>query len=202
MHRSLEKMEINIADNLLAPNKYSRPGMSEKRRGFLGLEIHYVQNPGTSAKANRNYFELRKGGKHSYGSAHYIIDLDGSIIRMIPDSEIAYSSGGTLYKPGIKEALGHPPYLSTVSIEFCHPQITGKPSRETYNSLVKLSGFLCLKYSWTSSNVYRHWDLSNDKKWGPTGKECPKFFVDFPTAWIRFKEDVDKIIRKQNDTKN
>lgn len=50
-----------VQADLLTVNPWSRPGTPLEK--IDGIVIHYVGNPGTTAKANRNYFEsLSSGG--------------------------------------------------------------------------------------------------------------------------------------------
>ena len=172
---------IKIKEKLLTKNRWSRPG--RKRKGVKGIEIHYVANAGTSAKFNRRWFEGHKNGKTGFGSTQYIIDLNGNIVQIIPDEEIAYSSGGRKYKEGIKEKLGTPPYHNTLSIECTHTENDGKMTDETYNSLIELCTYLCNKYKLDSRNLYLHYDC--------TGKICHKWFVDNLDEWKIFKNSVE-----------
>jgi len=82
---------LNIISDYLTVNEFSRPG--KRLREVRGLVLHWVANPGSTAKANRDFFEGRKHGKNGYGSAHYIVDMDGSIIQCIPENEMAYHCG-------------------------------------------------------------------------------------------------------------
>ena len=78
----------------------------------MAIVIHYVGNPGTTAKANRNYFEsLSSGETETYASSHFIVGLEGEVIQCIPLTEIAYASN-------IRNE-------DTVAIEVCHPDETG-----------------------------------------------------------------------------
>ena len=46
--------------------------------------IHYVANPGTSAKQNWNYFNNLKdqnGDNATSASSHFVIGLDGEILQ-------------------------------------------------------------------------------------------------------------------------
>ena len=163
-----------VIEKLLTVNKYSRPGT--KRQKTTKIAVHYVANPGTTATANRNYFEnCRKTG--TYVSSHYVIGLKGEIIRCVPDDEIAYCTNDAN------------PY--SISIECCHPDWTGKFTDKTYASLVQLCAALLRKYSLTADDLIRHHDV--------TGKVCPKCFVaaskggtddEELTAWKRFRADV------------
>ena len=58
-----------------------------------------------------------------------------------------------------------------------------KFTKETYQSLVELVGWLCQRFGLTSEQVIRHYDV--------TGKNCPKYFVEHEDEWEQFKKDVD-----------
>jgi N-acetylmuramoyl-L-alanine amidase CwlA len=47
---------------------------------------------------------------------------------------------------------------------------------------VELVAFLCGKFNLTMDNVIRHYDV--------TGKNCPKYYVENPDAWIQMKSDI------------
>ena len=79
---------MQITKMLIEPNIYSRPQIQLKK--VTKIAVHYIGNPGTSAKANRNYFDNLKNTHAAYASAHYIIGLDGEIIQCVPENEVAY----------------------------------------------------------------------------------------------------------------
>ena len=176
--------EIKIIKDFLSKNKYSRPG--RLLSSVNGIVIHWVANPRTSAKANRNYFENRKGGKYGYGSAHFFCDLDGDIIQVIPEKEVAYNCGARSYIDGIQAKLGRWPNGTTLSIECCHEDWAGEMSNETYGALVKLTAHLCRKYGLDARHLYLHYDV--------TGKRCHRWFVDNPQQWAHFKNTIDKVV--------
>jgi N-acetylmuramoyl-L-alanine amidase CwlA len=159
-------------------NPYSRPGT--KMAKVNEIVIHYVANPGTTAKNNWNYFNNLKdqkeesGSKNISASSHFIIGLDGEILQGIPIDEIAYATS--------KEKN-----MNTVSIECCHPDETGKFTEETYDSLVELTAWLCHSLDLTSKDVIRHYDA--------TGKDCPRYFVAHEDEWKQFKKDVKKALK-------
>ena len=68
-----------VQQDFLRKNIFSRPDMT--RRQVKNIVIHYVGNPGTSAKATRNYFDgladqdAQKEGVSS--SSHFVVGLDG-----------------------------------------------------------------------------------------------------------------------------
>ena len=160
-----------IKQMLLTKNKNSRPGNTLSQ--VNGIVIHYTANPGTDAKANRDYFESRKDEpdvSQNKVSSHFIIGLDGTIIQCIPLNEIAYASNDR--------------NADTISIECCHPDKSGKFSDKTYKSLVNLSAWLCSKYRLGRKNIIRHYDV--------TGKMCPLYYVKHDNAWISLKNNIWK----------
>lgn len=161
-----------IQEMLLTPNPYSRPGDSLIK--VKGIVVHYTANPGTDAEANRNYFENLKDTKKTSVSSHFVIGLDGSILQCIPLDEIAYASNNR--------------NSDTVSIECCHEDETGKFTKETYASLVKLTAWLCGEYNLKEEDILRHYDV--------TGKDCPRYFVANEDKWRDFKKEVFQYIKK------
>jgi N-acetylmuramoyl-L-alanine amidase CwlA len=74
---------MNIQKLLLTQNMFSRPG--KKRESVKGLAIHWVANAGSSAAANRNYFESLKNQSPNdpaarYASAHFVVGIGGEIV--------------------------------------------------------------------------------------------------------------------------
>ena len=135
--RGLPGEDIPVPDyvekDYLTVNEFSRPGTPLEK--IDGVVIHYVGNPGTSAQANRNYFEsLSAGTDGVYASSHFIVGLEGEVVQCIPLTEIAYASNSR--------------NDDTVAIEVCHPDETGEFSAVTYDRLVELT------------DVIRHYDVS------------------------------------------
>lgn len=155
---------MEIRQMLLTPSKYTRPQTKIKP---TAIAWHWVGNPNTSALANRNYFESLKDTHKTKASSHYIIGLEGEILQLIPDDEMSFCTNKAN------------PY--TISIECCHPDETGKFTEETYQSMVWLGKYLMEKYG-IIENI-RHYDV--------TRKRCPKWFVDNPSEWERFKEELE-----------
>ena len=137
---------MNIIDKLLTINKYSRTG--ERQNKIEYIVVHWVGNANTSATANRNYFNNLSKTHKTYASSHYIIGLDGEIIRCIPDDEVAFHSGS--YGMNRK----------SIGIENCHPDWNGKFNDKTYNALVELCAELCKKYNIDIHHVIRHYDVT------------------------------------------
>ena len=134
--------------DLLTPNSYSRPETGTSR--IRNIVLHYTANPGATAKQNRDYFEGLKDTHLTKASSHFIVGLDGEIVQCIPTWEVAYASNN---RNG-----------DTVSIECCHPDESGSFNQKTYDSMVRLSAWLCLKFNLTENDLIRHYDV--------TGKIC------------------------------
>ena len=166
-----------VEQDYLTVNPYSRPG--EPLEKINGVVIHYVGNPGTTAHANRNYFEsLASGLENAYASSHFIVGLEGEVIQCVPLTEIAYASNT---RNG-----------DTVSIEVCHPDETGEFSPVTYARTVELTAWLCREFKLDpETDVIRHYDV--------TGKICPKYYVEHPEAWGTFRSDVAAELERQKD---
>ena len=156
---------------LLTPNEYSRPQIPIESVKYIA--IHYTANPGATAMANRNYFENLANTHETKVSSHFVIGLDGEVVQCIPTSEMSYATNSR--------------NVDTVSIECCHQD-------ETYDSAVKLTAWLCVRFGLTSENVIRHYDV--------TGKNCPKYYVENPDAWIQMKADIASQIDVDYKLKN
>lgn len=159
---------MNIEDRLLSINEYIRTG--EKQNKIEKIVVHWVGNAGSSAIGNRNYFESLAKTHKTYASSHYIIGLDGEIIRCIPENEVAFHSGS------------HSMNRKSIGIEDCHPDWEGKFNENTYNSLVELCADICRRYNLGIDAIIRHYDV--------TGKECPRYYVRNEQEWINFKNNV------------
>ena len=160
------EMEVD----LLTPNEYSRPGTKTEK--ITTIVIHYTANPGATARGNRDYFENLKDTHITKASSNFVVGLDGEIIQCVPTWEVAYASNDR--------------NKDSVSIECCHPDESGKFTEKTYQSMVQLSAWLCLKFDLTEKDLIRHYDV--------TGKNCPKYFVEDEAAWETFKADVGKTL--------
>ena len=170
--RGLPGEDIAVPDyverDYIPVNEWSRPGTPLE--DINAVVIHYVGNPGTTARANRNYFaSLASGKEGTYASSHFVVGLEGEVVQCVPLTEVAYASNT---RNG-----------DTVSIEVCHPDETGEFSPVTYDRCVELTAWLCREFKLDpEKDVIRHYDV--------TGKECPLYYVEHPEAWERLKADV------------
>ena len=166
--KDIDAARPDIDVELLTVNPYSRPGTESKK--ITGVVVHYTANPGATAMDNRNYFENLKDSHETKVSSNFVVGLEGEIVQCVPTWEEAYASNSR--------------NLDTVSIECCHPDETGKFNDKTYQSMVELCAWLCLKFDLDGNDVIRHYDV--------TGKDCPKYFVENEKAWEQFRKDVGK----------
>lgn len=157
-----------VARELLDVNEWSRPGTSLKR--VRGVVLHYVGNPGTTARANRNYFNsLASGELGVYASSHFIVGLEGEVIQCVPLGEIAYASNTR--------------NEDTISVEVCHPDEEGEYAPAAYRRVVELTAWLCRAFGLDpETDVIRHYDVS--------GKLCPLYYVEHPEAWDALRADI------------
>lgn len=131
---------------------------------FRGIVIHYVGNPNTSAAANRNYFA-------TIGTpvvSHFVVGLEGEAIQCLPLWERSVASNSR--------------NKDTISIEVCHPDDSGRFNPATYDTVVRLTAWLCEVGDLSVEQVIRHYDV--------TGKECPRYYVRNEAAWQQFLSDV------------
>ena len=192
---------MKITDDLLPINEYSRPG--RKMKDYLGIILHWTGNPRTTARQNRVFFADRTRGTLGYGSAHYIIDFTGEIIRCIPDDEIAYHCGsskpdptsGKVYTDWAREKFG--PYAEyyktsspnncTIGIELCTMDDIGNFREVTVEEAIELTAHLCRTYRIPVENIGRHYDVVG---W----KDCPRLWVNKPQLFADFKEQVKEAL--------
>ena len=155
-----------ITEDLLPVNERSRPGRA--MTAVNGIVVHYVGNPGSTARQNRSYFAKLALTHATYASSNFIIGLDGEILLCVPIGEVAFCSNDR--------------NDDTLSIEVCHPDDTGEFTPESYESLVRLVRWLAEFYELDEEDILRHYDIR--------GKECPRYFVQNPEAWEEFKTEV------------
>ena len=153
-----------VDQQIISETAGGRPGT--RLDGVKDIAIHYVANPGSTAQNNHDYFDQAE----TQVSAHFVVGLDGEIIQCLPLNEMSYATNDR--------------NKDTISIEVCHPDETGQFNQATYDSLVKLTAWLCDSCGISRENVIRHYDV--------TGKPCPLYFVDHPDAWEQFLKDVKK----------
>lgn len=195
---------MDITQDHIPINQYSRPGI--RRKTTLAVTWHWVGKPMQTARAVRDYFaSLAKPSspeKAVYGSAQFIIGMDGEILQTMPLDEVAYHAGsskidpasGKIYTDLARKVLGeqycglqYTPNHATIGIELCHKDWTGEFSNKTLDSLVELTAWLFDEYRPTlidpKTQIVRHYDLVGHKT-------CPLWFCDHPDYFAYTKERV------------
>lgn len=168
-------MGIKINTILCNPYNYNskqtRPTSSIKY-----IVIHFTANNGDTAKGNANYF--RNNILKNPASAHLFVD-ENSVYRSIPDNHSAYHCGtsGTYYHPTCRNK-------NSIGVELCSRIKGGKYyfKDKTITNAVILVKELMNRYNIPVKNVIRHYDV--------THKRCPIPFIDNPTAWNNFKQQL------------
>lgn len=176
---TVDVAQLSIPDwiqvNYLTVNAFSRPCIAMD--SIQHIAIHYVGNAGTTASQNRSYFEGLKDTQITQASSHFIVGLEGEIIQCIPLNEMSYCTNER--------------NVDTISIEVCHPDAGGQFTEVTYQSVVRLTAWLCQKFSLPIDSVIRHYDV--------TGKVCPKYYVEHPQAWDTLKADIQSYMDANPD---
>ena len=168
--------------------KLTRFNNGGKRAKTTKIIWHYTGKAGVKAidTINNWFNEITKGyiqnGKYLYASSHYLADLDGSLYSYIPEDYIAYTSNSAnSYSIGVECAT------------------TGKDdhyTEEEYKSMVELGAWLAYKYGLDPRKDFlRHTDIV-----GKAYKICPRYFVEHPTEWKKFKQDCYDYMRKDKNT--
>lgn len=164
------------------------------------MVFHWVGNPGSSAKANRDYFEGRHLAQNEYCSAHYVIGLEREIVRCIPDSEVAFHVGselpdpasGKIYTEWARWKFGpfacnpytNSPNNCTIGVELCHTDRAGHHPKATLDAAVELSAELCRRHALDSiGSITTHWRMVG---W----KRCPRLWTTRPEFFEEFRREV------------
>ena len=155
---------VNV--NLLTPNPHSRPQLPLEK--VNGIVVHYVANPCSTARENRNYFESLKDQDETSVSSHFVIGLEGEVVQCVPLDEIAYAVQTRNY--------------DSISIECCYVSEDGSFTKATYDSLISLLAWLTDTYGLDTDHILRHYDCG--------GKKCPLYYTEHEDAWVQLKADV------------
>ena len=182
---------MTIQQDLITPNNFSRS--QEPLTDVRGLVLHWVAAPGQLADETRDFFEGRKNGKNGYGSAHFIVDLDGGIVQCIPTSEVAFHVGSSQLDPVSKKiytdlcrtklGAGNPNYR-TIGIEHNHISWTGEFEDATLHASVQLAAKLCLDFKLDPlTQIFTHQQIVGYK-------DCPRWFVSHPSELEEYRQLV------------
>jgi len=196
---------VEIVEDLLTVNEFSRPG--RRRPATLAVILHWVANPGTTAKFNRDYVEHDVPRLRKYASAHYVVGLDGEVIRCIPEDEMAYHVGsdqadpesGRIYTDWARERFGKyavdhetwSPNCCTIGVEMCHVDWEGRFTVETLDSTRELVATLCREWGLDPlQDIGTHFMVVGWKK-------CAKWFAERPEELERFRAGVNELVHSR-----
>lgn len=176
---------IHISDLMLQKGPHTRSGIDLPL--IRGLVVHWVGNAGTSAPQNAAFFDSIRDTGPRYASYHYLVDVDGCIYQLIPQTEVAWHAGpsGKTFEQ-TRGLLGGLPNWRTLGISYCHKDWTGDIDGKAYGALLALCSKLCHMHKIPVERVLRHFDC--------TGKICPRWFVDHPSEWTDFKRRLEAAI--------
>lgn len=177
-----------VKQKLLTLNTFSRPGRSADMKPIKGIILHWTASPKGTPLGVYNWFEQRKNGKHSYGSAHFCVGIDGEVWQYIPQQEMAYHVGSKTYTQEALNKYGSYPNNATIGVEMCHLTWEGEYSQETWQETKMLTALLLMEYGLNISDIDTHKGIVG---W----KECPQWFHRFPEELDRFKQEVGEIMK-------
>ena len=163
-----------IVEKWQKKNKFGRPGT---KLDYTKVAIHYTGQADVKGSTTVSYFNntvangCKVNGKYIYASAHYVIDLDGTIYQLIPTNERCYcTNSANAYAIGVEVAT------------------TGKDNHytdATYKSMVHLCAWLCDRKGLNcKKDIIRHTDVV-----GRAYKLCPIYMVLNPKKYEQFKLD-------------
>jgi N-acetylmuramoyl-L-alanine amidase len=191
---------MKIIEKPLTINQYSRPG--RPLGAVKGIILHWVGVGGQRAINTWGYFETGCPRDRHYSSAHYIIDLDGTIYHAIPDNEVAYHCGssqpdpqsGRIYTDWAREKFGvyagrpdiNSPNNCTIGIEMCVIDNNGSFTPETVGAAGELAAKLLKENRLTVEEIGTHNLVVG---W----KDCPRLWSRYPEKFEEFREGVRRL---------
>ena len=177
---------MRIREDFLTIRPHTRSG--DPLRIITGVVIHWVGTGGHTPEIVKAYFDElpapgEPGGRNA--SAHYVVGIDGEIVRLIPENETAWHAGPSADTyPETEELLGGLPNWRTIGIELCHPTATGEFTPATLRAGAELAADILHRNGVTDRRyIIRHYDC--------TGKDCPRWMIRNPGDWEAFRSVVD-----------
>jgi N-acetylmuramoyl-L-alanine amidase len=200
-----------VTDTFLTSNPYSRPGTPLGE--VMALIMHWTGKPMQPAQGVRAFFENRKTGADGYGSAHYIIDQGGAVLRCIPEAEVAYHCGVAVmddehrdpaswkfYTDWARAQFGEShcqtapsigPNLVTLGIEMCVVDFAGNFTVQTSDAAAELAADICTRHHLNPfADVATHNMVCGYK-------DCPRLWVNHPELLGEFLANVASAIAKR-----
>lgn len=203
------QLPAKMTTQLLTINPFSRSGASMvNHKKFV---IHWTEAPLQEAQIVHDYYEGRKLGNDGYGSARFVIGLEGQVIEMIPEEEVAYHVGsaildpasGKIYTDRARQVFGYyaanpetaSPNFCCHGAELCILNAAGEMNPTTVETAIAIAADYCYRH--VLNPVGPSVNGGND----PAGdvilhqeivgyKNCHKWFLDHPDEWVDFKQAV------------
>lgn len=148
---------------------HSRNYDSREGNPIKYIILHYTEVDFKTA------YEILIGNTDRKVSAHYLVDLSGDIIRLVPDEYRAWHAGESKWNG--QEKLND----TSIGIEIVNDGKTPYPE-EQIREVVNMVGFLQEKYKIEGYNIIGHSDVAPKRKIDP-GEHFP---------WERFKHIKEK----------
>lgn len=176
-----------------------RPG--RKLRECLAVVMHGSDKPNMRAKTLWEHYN--DPNKKVVSSIHYIVDLNGDILRCIPEDEIAYHiwtkhnkealdiDSNRKYTNWARDKLGFyahkieqtSPDFCTISIEMCETDRAGHFTEQTYWAAVWLAADVLHRNRIGADRLTTHWGITGHRR-------CPKLWCEEPRRFEKFQTDV------------
>lgn len=185
---------MNIIKSHMDKGQESRPG--KKLTEVRAVVIHWTGVPKQTAQTVMNWWDNDDNG--IYGSAHYVIDMNGNIYEAIPPDEVAYHVGSRNYTDYARKYFGkhngivicsdrQSPNNFTIGIEMIPVDSNGNFTDKTREAAMNLAKTLLFENNLELQNLLMHSHIRPVSE-----KRCPKLFVDDPAKWEEFKMDMFK----------
>jgi N-acetylmuramoyl-L-alanine amidase len=188
---------VIVIEKLLTINTYSRPG--RPLGGVKAVILHWTGSPGQRAINTWGWFETGCPKEKHYSSAHYVIDLDGTIYHAVPDKEVAYHCGssqkdpasGRIYTDWARAKFGayaerpdiNSPNNCTIGIELCTVDVDGNFTPETVRAAVELTAKILKDNRLSLDDLGTHNLVAG---W----KDCPRLWTKQPERFYAFRQAV------------
>jgi N-acetylmuramoyl-L-alanine amidase len=161
----------------------------EKLESVKFIVSHSTGNPGSTAYANRNYFNSRQPSS----SAHTFID-DKYILEIIPLDEKAWH---VLYnKPIDNQMFGSDANDAAIGVELCYGG--NIDFHEAYKRYVWYHAYLCETFHLNpAQHIVAHHTLDPERRSDPLDA-----FRPYGVTWNGFINDVKETLQQNNKQKN
>lgn len=160
---------VKLTEIFIRKGTAARPGRAMTPK-FITIHNTANTGKGAGARSHASYMTMN-GGQNKSVSYHYVVD-DSEIIRLIPDTEIAWHAGDGA------RGVGN---LQSLAIEICeNPE---SDLRKATDNAAELTARLMSDWKIPIANVVQH------NRW--SGKNCPRRIrKGEPYSWAQFIKTV------------